>query len=100
MFSRMWVAASALFCALVLAVACQKPAPPPWEIDNPIRPLPKAPLGINIDLTKLTNPGRRSAEPVKPEHVRLGRWLFYDRRLSGDGTVACATCHRPEYAFS
>jgi cytochrome c peroxidase len=32
--------------------------------------------------------------------VRLGRWLFYDRRLSGDGSVACASCHRPEYAFS
>jgi cytochrome c peroxidase len=32
--------------------------------------------------------------------VRLGRWLFYDTRLSSDGTVACATCHRPENAFS
>jgi cytochrome c peroxidase len=32
--------------------------------------------------------------------VRLGRLLFFDRRLSADSTVACANCHRPEYAFS
>jgi cytochrome c peroxidase len=37
---------------------------------------------------------------VTPEKVRLGRWLFYDKRLSADGTVSCATCHRPEHAFS
>jgi cytochrome c peroxidase len=37
---------------------------------------------------------------LTPEKVRLGRWLFYDGRLSGDGTVSCATCHRPEHAFS
>jgi cytochrome c peroxidase len=32
--------------------------------------------------------------------VRLGRWLFFDKRLSRDGTISCATCHQPEYAFS
>ena len=38
--------------------------------------------------------------PPTPERVRLGRWLFYDSRLSADGTVSCATCHEPEHAFS
>ncbi len=37
---------------------------------------------------------------VTPERVRLGRWLFFDARLSRDGTVSCATCHHPEHAFS
>jgi cytochrome c peroxidase len=32
--------------------------------------------------------------------VELGRHLFYDRRLSGSGRFACASCHRPELAFS
>jgi cytochrome c peroxidase len=32
--------------------------------------------------------------------VELGRRLFYDRRLSGNGTQACASCHRPEQAFT
>jgi cytochrome c peroxidase len=32
--------------------------------------------------------------------VEVGRHLFYDRRLSGNGTIACATCHRQELAFT
>lgn len=35
-----------------------------------------------------------------PEKVELGRALFFDRRLSGDGTLSCAVCHIPEEAFS
>ena len=38
--------------------------------------------------------------PPTPARVRLGLLLFYDARLSADGTVACATCHQPQYAFS
>jgi cytochrome c peroxidase len=41
-----------------------------------------------------------AAEQPAPARVRLGRWLFYDVRLSSDKTVSCATCHRPEHAFS
>jgi cytochrome c peroxidase len=63
------------------------------EADNPLRPVPDAPLGVAIDLRSLP-------EPPTPARVRLGRWLFFDRRLSRDGTVACATCHQPRYAFS
>ena len=35
-----------------------------------------------------------------PARARLGRWLFYDTRLSSDRSLSCATCHRPEFAFS
>ena len=38
--------------------------------------------------------------PMTLERVELGRHLFYDRRLSGNGTQACATCHRQELAFT
>ena len=34
------------------------------------------------------------------ERIRLGRYLFYDRRMSVNGTTACATCHRQELAFT
>ncbi|HEU5395010.1 MAG TPA: cytochrome c peroxidase, partial [Candidatus Methylomirabilis sp.] len=37
---------------------------------------------------------------MTPEKVELGRRLFYDRALSGNGTYACASCHRPELAFT
>lgn len=38
--------------------------------------------------------------PTTPEGVDLGRRLFYDPMLSGDGTMACATCHAQERGFS
>lgn len=38
--------------------------------------------------------------PQTPAKIELGRKLFYDQRLSADNTVACASCHKPEFAFS
>lgn len=38
--------------------------------------------------------------PLTTAKVELGRHLFFDRRLSADGTFACASCHRPELAFT
>lgn len=34
------------------------------------------------------------------EKIELGKKLFFDRRLSGDGTMSCAACHNPEKGFS
>lgn len=31
--------------------------------------------------------------PTTPEKVALGRRLFFDRRLSADGTLSCSSCH-------
>lgn len=78
--------------ALLLLVACSS-STPEWEQANPIQPIPEPPLGITSTFADLE-------EPPTPERVRLGRWLFYDTRLSADGTISCATCHRPENAFS
>src|SRR5512143_3072388 len=91
-----------LRCAAgILAVAAAQRAPaaqqeiaaPRWEVESPLRPLPEAPLGASADFGSL--PFR-----VTPETVRLGRWLFFDKRLSVYATVSCASCHRPEHAFS
>jgi len=38
--------------------------------------------------------------PLSPAKVALGARLFSDPRLSGDGRRSCASCHRPERAFS
>ncbi|WP_305045571.1 cytochrome-c peroxidase [Geoalkalibacter sp.] len=38
--------------------------------------------------------------PPPAERVELGRLLFFDRRLSGDGTISCAVCHDPEQAYA
>lgn len=63
------------------------------EADNPLRPLSAPPLGMELYFAE-------AKQLPDPARVRLGRWLFYDKRLSADRTVSCATCHRPEYAFS
>ena len=33
--------------------------------------------------------------PMSPSQIALGRKLFFDKRLSLDGTVSCETCHLP-----
>lgn len=38
--------------------------------------------------------------PMSQAKVELGRHLFFDARLSGDGTVACASCHDQARAFT
>jgi len=37
---------------------------------------------------------------VTPERIRLGKLLFSDPILSGTGTRSCASCHKPELAFT
>jgi cytochrome c peroxidase len=38
--------------------------------------------------------------PMSVEKVELGRFLFYDKRLSGNQTQSCSSCHRQELAFT
>lgn len=40
------------------------------------------------------------ANKMTPERVELGRELYFDVRLSHDGTVACATCHDVTRGFT
>jgi cytochrome c peroxidase len=55
--------------------------------------LPKIPLG----LPPLEIP---EDNPITPEKVALGKMLYFDTRLSKNGTVSCATCHDPEMAWA
>lgn len=51
------------------------------------------PVGFPTPLVPIEN-------PMTVEKVELGRHLFYDRRLSGNGTQSCASCHRQSIAFT
>jgi cytochrome c peroxidase len=49
--------------------------------------------------------GKPAADPTNavadnPAGALLGQRLFYDVRLSGNGQIACATCHQPARAFT
>jgi cytochrome c peroxidase len=54
---------------------------------------PKPPLG----LIPVVWPPDNLYSAVKAE---LGRFLYFDKRLSADGTVACASCHDPARGFT
>lgn len=55
--------------------------------------LPKVPLGLpEVSIPK--------DNPMTAEKVELGRQLYFDKRLSKDGTVSCATCHDPKMAYA
>jgi cytochrome c peroxidase len=41
-----------------------------------------------------------STNPMSADKIALGRKLFFDRRLSGNGTLSCAMCHVPEQGFT
>lgn len=38
--------------------------------------------------------------PYSPAKAELGYFLYFDKRLSADNTVACASCHDPKFAFT
>tara|TARA_R110002020_G_scaffold264813_1_gene479482 strand:+ start:516 stop:1634 length:1119 start_codon:yes stop_codon:yes gene_type:complete len=38
--------------------------------------------------------------PLTAEGVQLGRMLFYEKKLSADGTISCGSCHQQQNAFS
>ena len=52
------------------------------------------PVGFSV------SPSAPENNPTTPEKVQLGRRLFFDKIMSRDKTVACATCHRPEQGFA
>jgi cytochrome c peroxidase len=41
-----------------------------------------------------------AANPYSVEKAELGRYLYFDKRLSADGTVSCASCHDPGHGFT
>ena len=55
------------------------------------------PLGIPRDVWTYFIP---KDSPITPRKVELGRKLFFDKRLSADGQVSCATCHDPRLGFT
>lgn len=69
------------------------PAPPP-KIELPDAPaLPKLPVGLPVLPTPADN-------PTTAEKAELGWKLFFDKRVSKDGSMACAQCHEIARAWT
>lgn len=41
-----------------------------------------------------------ASNPLTVEGVELGRYLFWEKKLSGNNTQSCGSCHLPEHGFS
>ncbi|MCK5424480.1 MAG: hypothetical protein KAI89_03840 [Emcibacter sp.] len=44
--------------------------------------------------------GKLPVLKINAKKAELGKRLFFDPRLSGDGAISCSTCHKPENAFA
>lgn len=84
-------AASLAALLLLLAWAC---APEPASE----RPMAMTP--IVYDPPEFANILYPPENPTTEVGLRVGEALFFDPILSGDQTISCATCHRPELAFT
>jgi cytochrome c peroxidase len=89
---------------VVLLFGCERPArresskqPPTPETDPLAQPKSLQQVGAPVEMTREKIP---ADNPQTPEKISLGQKLFFDRRLSVDGTVSCSTCHDPALAFT
>lgn len=68
---------------LALLLSCAQKAAYQWDL----------PLGFPAPAVPPNN-------PMSDEKVELGRYLFYDTRLSDNQTQSCGTCHVQAHAFT
>ncbi|KAA9339116.1 cytochrome-c peroxidase [Hymenobacter busanensis] len=97
---RVRVGVCSLAVGLLLTAACQPdkdvvvpgdaegpaPAPTPYALVAPHKLFPAFPNTPN--------------NPLTVEGVELGRHLFYEKQLSGNGTQSCGSCHQQSKAFT
>ena len=105
------IVVSLMLSAIILLVACKDDNQPAISVD------PFAELNLPAELLNYANielpsyftasefpaqfqfeslteyDNTPSDNPITDAGATLGRVLFYDRKLSANGTVACASCH-------
>lgn len=79
-------AAAAVLIARMVLMNSASLAQPPTAPSAEIGPLPPPPIP--------------SENPMTPEKIELGRMLFFDYRLSGDGSRSCVHCHQPQQGWT
>ncbi len=85
---KIWLATAGLIasCLAAIPINAQHPSAAEFFSTRLPRwfPLPKVPVD----------------NPITEAKVELGRYLFYDTRLSGNGTYSCGSCHEQARAFT
>lgn len=65
-----------------------------------IPPNAKNEFGFDFQTGSLPPPKEPADNPATEEKFQLGRHLFYDKKLSGNQTMSCESCHQQALAFS
>ncbi len=73
------------------------PAKPAIPSFTPAKEAPFVKVPLGLDNENLNIP---ADNPLTPEKVALGKMLYFDPRISSDGTISCATCHNPEKGWT
>lgn len=74
-------------------------------------PFVEAEFGSSVDLENLANYANQAipsyitknnsqGNAITDKGATLGRVLFYDKNLSSNNSISCASCHKQEFAFS
>jgi cytochrome c peroxidase len=88
------VSIQVLVLACLVAAGCEtKPAAPAAAPGTPAAASTTVPKGLPAVPVPADN-------PMTAEKIELGKLLYFDKRLSKDGTVACATCHDPKSGWA
>jgi cytochrome c peroxidase len=87
------MAAAALWSACALLAACGGGSTPPQTPPGVETWQWNLPAGFSAPVVPVDN-------PMSPSKVTLGRALFHDPRISGNGTQSCASCHAQASAFT
>ena len=90
---RRWIYPAMIGAVTALAATAEAELPKPGPL---AQPAPESQAGFPRTLYLAVLPTGGAA----PNEIELGEKLFFDGRLSADGTVSCATCHDPNKGFT
>ncbi len=82
--------------AIIILASCKKDPP----VEPYVAEYDDTPYSLKYQNNTLPAPNLPSDNPLTVQKVELGRMLFYEKTLSKDGSMACATCHIQEDGFS
>lgn len=98
-------------CMIVLILSsCSKNSDENYE-EITTYPFVEAEFGSSVDLENLANYANQAIPSyitknnsqgniITDKGATLGRVLFYDKNLSSNNSISCASCHKQEFAFS
>lgn len=94
------LAALGLACSALLSAPSSSPLRGAYEKPPAQWPAPSIDEGVAFVELGALAPASSPASAREAQLTRLGRQLFVDPRLSADGRVSCASCHRPDQGWT